>query len=43
MNIAVNNPQDALGTISKIKTTLITEFQRTQSEDQFMNEMIEVR
>jgi hypothetical protein len=43
MNLAVNNPQGAPGTVAEIKQALITEFQRPKSEDQFMNEMIEVR
>ena len=43
MNLAVKNPQGALRTIVEIKQELITVFQRLKSEDQFMNEMIEVR
>ena len=43
MNLAVNNPQGAPGTVAEIKHALITEFQRLKSEDQFMNEMSEFR
>ena len=43
MNLTVKNPQGEPGTVAKIKQELITEFQRPKLEDQYMNEMIEVR
>jgi hypothetical protein len=43
MNLAVNNPQGGPGTLEEIKHARITKFQRSKSEDQFMNEMSEFR
>jgi hypothetical protein len=43
MKLAVNNPQGGPGTLEEIKHARITKFQRSKSEDQFMNEMSEFR
>jgi hypothetical protein len=43
MSLAINNPQGAPRKIIDIKKILIMEFHRPKSEDQFMNEVIEVR
>jgi hypothetical protein len=43
MSLAVNNPPGTTRTIVDIKNLLINEFQKPSSEDQYMNEMIEIR
>ena len=43
MNLEVKHPHGVLETVVEIKKAMIIEFQRTKLEDQFMNEMIEVR
>jgi hypothetical protein len=43
MGLAVNIPQGTPTTITDAKKTLINEFKRPSSEDQFMNEMIEIK
>jgi hypothetical protein len=41
--LAANNPPRTTKTISDIKNLLINEFQKPSLEDQYMNEMIEIR
>jgi hypothetical protein len=43
MSLATNNPPGTTRTIADIKKLLINEFQKPSSEDQYMNEMIEIR
>jgi hypothetical protein len=43
MGLAGNNPMGAPTTIAEVKRQLINEFQKPSSEDQFMNEMIEIK
>jgi hypothetical protein len=43
MILATNNPPGTTRTIVDIKKLLINEFQKSISEDQYMNEMIEIR
>jgi hypothetical protein len=43
MGLTVNSPQGAPTTVADVKKALINEFQRPSSEDQFMNEMIEIK
>jgi hypothetical protein len=43
MGLAVNNPTRAPTTVTEVKRKLINEFQKPSSEDQFMNEMIEIK
>ena len=43
MNLAANNPPGTTRMIMDIKKLLINEFQKPSSEDQYMNEMIEIR
>jgi hypothetical protein len=43
MGLATNNPPRTTKTIADIKKLLINEFQKPSSEDQYMNEMIEIR
>jgi hypothetical protein len=43
MGLTVNNPQVAPTTIADVKKDLINEFQKPSSEDQFMNEMIDIK
>jgi hypothetical protein len=43
MSLATNNPPRTTRTIADIKKLLINEFQKPSSEDQYMNEMIEIR
>jgi hypothetical protein len=43
MSLAANSPPRTTRTIRDIKKLLINEFQNPSSEDQYMNEMIEIR
>jgi hypothetical protein len=43
MGLTVNNPTRAPTTVIEVKKQLINEFQKPSSEDQFMNEMIEIK
>jgi hypothetical protein len=43
MSLATNNPPGTTIMIADIKKLLINEFQKPSSEDQYMNEMIEIR
>jgi hypothetical protein len=43
MGLAVNNPMGAPTTVVEVKRKLINVFQKSSSEDQFMNEMIEIK
>jgi hypothetical protein len=43
MSLAANSPPGKTRTIGDIKKLLINEFQNPSSEDQYMNEMIEIR
>jgi hypothetical protein len=43
MILATNNPPRTTITIANIKKLLINEFQKPSLEDQYMNEMIEIR
>jgi hypothetical protein len=43
MSLATNNPPGTTRMIVDIKKLLINEFQKPSSEDQYMNEMIEIR
>jgi hypothetical protein len=43
MSLATKNPPGTTRTIADIKKLLIIEFQKPSSEDQYMNEMIEIR
>jgi hypothetical protein len=43
MSLATNNPLGTTKTIADIKKLLINEFQKMSLEDQYMNEMIEIR
>jgi hypothetical protein len=43
MSLAVNSPPGTTQTIADVKKLLINEFQKPSSEDQYMNEMIEIR
>jgi hypothetical protein len=43
MSLATNNPPGTTETIADIKKLLINEFQKPSSEDQYMNEMINIR
>jgi hypothetical protein len=43
MSLAVNSPPGVTRTIADVKKLLINEFQNPSSEDQYMNEMIEIR
>jgi hypothetical protein len=43
MSIATNNPPGTTRTIADIKKLLINGFLKLSSEDQYMNEMIEIR
>jgi hypothetical protein len=43
MSLAVNSPPGVTRTIADVKKLLINEFQKPSSEDQYMNEMIEIR
>jgi hypothetical protein len=43
MSLAINSPQGAHTTITDVKKELINEFQRPILEDQYMNEMIEIK
>jgi hypothetical protein len=43
MSLATNNPLGTTRTIADIKKLMINEFQTPSSEDQYMNEMIEIR
>ena len=43
MSLATNNPLGTTRMIADIKKLLINEFQKPSSEDQYMNEMIEIR
>jgi hypothetical protein len=43
MSLAANSPLGTTKTIGDIKKLLINEFQKPSSEDQYMNEMIEIR
>jgi hypothetical protein len=42
MSLATNSPPRTTRTIGDIKKLLINEFQKPSSEDQYMNEMIEI-
>jgi hypothetical protein len=43
MSLDVNSPQGVPKTIADVKKLLVNEFQKPSSEDQYMNEMIEIR
>jgi hypothetical protein len=43
MSLDVNSPQGVPKTITDMKKLLVNEFQKPSSEDQYMNEMIEIR
>jgi hypothetical protein len=43
MSLAANNPPGTTRTIVDIKKLLINEFQKPILEDQYMNEMIDIR
>jgi RNase P/RNase MRP subunit POP5 len=43
IHVEVKNTQGVSGTVKEIKHAFIIDFQRPKLEDQFMNEMIEVR
>jgi hypothetical protein len=43
MGLATNNPMGAPTIVEEVKKKLIYEFQKPNSEDQFMNEMIEIK
>jgi hypothetical protein len=43
MSLDVNNPQGAPKTVMEVKKLLVNEFQKPSSQDQYMNEMIEIR
>jgi hypothetical protein len=43
MSLATNNPPGTTRTIADIKKLLINEFHKPSLEDQYMNEMIEIR
>jgi hypothetical protein len=43
MSLVVNNPLGVTRTIADVKKLLINEFRKPSSEDQYMNEMIEIR
>jgi hypothetical protein len=43
MSLDANNALGMTRTLTKIKKLLINEFQKPSSEDQYMNEMIEIR
>jgi hypothetical protein len=43
MRLDVNNPQGVPNSIANVKKILINEFHKPSSEDQYMNEMIEIR
>jgi hypothetical protein len=43
ISLATKNPPGTTITIANIKKLLINEFQKPSSEDQYMNEMIEIR
>jgi hypothetical protein len=43
MILAINSPPGTTRTIADVKKLLINEFQKPSSEDQYMNEMIEIR
>jgi hypothetical protein len=42
-SLAINNPPGVTRTIADVKKLLINEFQKHSSEDQYLNEMIEIR
>jgi hypothetical protein len=43
MSLDMNNVPETTRTLEKIKKLLINEFRKLSSEDQYMNEMIEIR
>jgi hypothetical protein len=43
MSLDMNTAPRTTRTLANIKKLLINEFQKTSSEDQYMNEMIEIR
>jgi len=43
MSLDINNAPGMIRTLKYIKKILINEFQKSSSEDQYMNEMIEIR
>ena len=43
ISLTVNNPPGTTRTIAYIKNLLINEFHKPSSEDQYMNEMIEIK
>ena len=43
MSMDVNSPQGAPKIIIEVKNLLINEFQKPSLEDQFMNEIIEIK
>jgi hypothetical protein len=43
MSLAINSPPGTTRMIADVKKLLINEFQKPSSEDQYMNEMIEIR
>jgi hypothetical protein len=43
MGLSTNNPMGTPTIVADVKRKLINEFQKPCSEDQFMNEMIEIK
>jgi hypothetical protein len=43
MSLVVNSPPGTIQTIADVKKLLINEFHKPSSEDQYMNEMIEIK
>jgi len=43
ISLVVNSPPETTQTIADVKKLLINEFQKPSLEDQYMNEMIEIR
>jgi hypothetical protein len=43
VGLAANNPMGTPTTIAEVKRQLINEFQKPSLENQFMNEMIEIK
>jgi hypothetical protein len=43
MGLIVNNPTGSPTNITEVNRKLINEFQKPSSEDQFMNEMIDIK
>jgi hypothetical protein len=43
MSLVVNSPPGTTQTIADVKKTLLNEFQKPSLEDQYMNELFEIR